>query len=204
MNEALIPMLDATERSIFPVMIMKTIGSIINPISMKSEEVRDRLRASRKKGDKRELIVTTSKIKPTSIHSQHWNLAKVIMHYRTEEDMLAFLRHPAAMVGSDGSVMDPVERPGSLPHPRSFGYAPRILGRYVRDQGALSLEDAVYKLSGAVANLERTSGTGLNLWNRELIGFDPAVLRVDPSLADAWAEGERMAVDEAVADALEA
>ena len=60
------------------------------------------------------------------------------------------------------------------------------------------------RLSGAVANLERTSGTGLNLWNRELIGFDPAVLRVDPSLADAWAEGERMAVDEAVADALEA
>jgi len=31
-----------------PVMMMKTMGSIISPISMKSDEVRDRLRASRK------------------------------------------------------------------------------------------------------------------------------------------------------------
>ena len=110
------------------------------------------------------------------ICAAHWNLAKVIMHYRSEDDMLAFLRHPAAMVGSDGSLMDPVERPGSLPHPRSFGYAPRILGLYVREQGALTLEDAVYKLSGAVADRFGLEGRGRIAEGAvaDIAVFDPA------------------------------
>jgi predicted ATPase/class 3 adenylate cyclase len=58
------------------------------------------------------------------------------------------------------------------------------------------------RLSGAVARLELTSGTGLNLWNRELLGFDPAALREDPALADAWLEGEAMDAAELVAHAL--
>ncbi|HET6650928.1 MAG TPA: adenylate/guanylate cyclase domain-containing protein [Candidatus Limnocylindria bacterium] len=58
------------------------------------------------------------------------------------------------------------------------------------------------RLSGAVSNLERTSGTGLNLWNREVLGFDPQTLRSDPALADAWAAGEVMTAQEAVAYAL--
>ena len=56
------------------------------------------------------------------------------------------------------------------------------------------------RLSGAVAHLERTSGTGLNLWNREVLGFDPDGLRADN--AAAWAEGEAMTTEEAVAYAL--
>ena len=59
------------------------------------------------------------------------------------------------------------------------------------------------RLSGAVVKLERTSGTGLNQWNRDLLSFDPAELKADPSLADAWAAGEAMTADEAVAYALE-
>ncbi|TMB85482.1 MAG: adenylate/guanylate cyclase domain-containing protein [Chloroflexi bacterium] len=57
-------------------------------------------------------------------------------------------------------------------------------------------------LSGAVASLERQSGTGLNPWNREVVGFDPAPLRADPETAAAWAAGERMSGEEAVAYAL--
>ena len=71
---------------------------------------------------------------------------------------------------------------------------------------ALSVADGdrerAARLSGAVDTLERTSGTGLNLPNRQVVGFDPTVLRDDPSLADAWAEGARMTVAEAVAYAL--
>ena len=58
-------------------------------------------------------------------------------------------------------------------------------------------------LSGAVAQLERASGTGLNLWNREAFGFVPAELKSDPELAEAWAAGEAMSAAEAVAYALE-
>ena len=58
------------------------------------------------------------------------------------------------------------------------------------------------RLSGAVANLEQLSGTGLNLWNRELLDFDPEVLRADPALAGPWGEGAAMSPAEAVAYAL--
>ena len=58
-------------------------------------------------------------------------------------------------------------------------------------------------LSGAVAQLERASGTRLNLWNREAFGFVPAELKSDPELAEAWAAGEAMSAAEAVAYALE-
>jgi tetratricopeptide (TPR) repeat protein len=55
------------------------------------------------------------------------------------------------------------------------------------------------RLSGAVETLERTSGTGLNIWNRGVLRFDPEALRQDPALADAWAEGAALTRDEAAA-----
>jgi hypothetical protein len=59
------------------------------------------------------------------------------------------------------------------------------------------------RLSGAVTTLERTSGTGLNLYNRGVLGFDPETLRADPAHARDWAAGEALTVEEAVAYALE-
>ena len=59
------------------------------------------------------------------------------------------------------------------------------------------------RLSGLVAKLERTSGTGLNLLNRSGLGFEPESLRTDPQLAEAWAAGEGMSAAEAVAFAFE-
>jgi predicted ATPase len=58
------------------------------------------------------------------------------------------------------------------------------------------------RLSGAVEQFERTSGIGLNLWNRSVLQFDPGQLRDDPALADDWASGELMTAAEAVAYAL--
>ena len=58
------------------------------------------------------------------------------------------------------------------------------------------------RLSGAVESLERTSGTGLNLWNRELLGFAPRDQLQDPALVAAWRDGEQLSGDEAVAYAL--
>ncbi len=59
------------------------------------------------------------------------------------------------------------------------------------------------RLSGAVDALERTTGTGLNRWNRSVVGFDPEPLRNDPEQAGAWAAGEALTAEEAVAYALE-
>ncbi len=58
------------------------------------------------------------------------------------------------------------------------------------------------RLSGAVAALERASGTGLNPANRILVGFDPAPLRTNPETAGEWAAGEGMSPEQAVGYAL--
>ena len=58
------------------------------------------------------------------------------------------------------------------------------------------------RLNGAVHNLERTTGTGLNWWNREVLDFAPDDVFDEPRLAALVAEGESMTTEEAVAYAL--
>ncbi len=63
--------------------------------------------------------------------------------------------------------------------------------------------DRAARLAGAVARLERETGTGLAFWNRGTLGYDPTVLLTDPEAADAWTAGEALTTAEAVAYALE-
>lgn len=62
------------------------------------------------------------------------------------------LRQPWVSIGSDGTAVKP---DGPLasghPHPRYYGTFPRILGRYVREEKVLTLEDAVRKMTSANA-----------------------------------------------------
>lgn len=76
----------------------------------------------------------------------------VYFHHR-EDDMLHALRQPYVSVGSDGSAISS-DGPSAAthPHPRWYGTFPRILGRYVRDQGALSLEVAIRKMTSMNAD----------------------------------------------------
>jgi dihydroorotase/N-acyl-D-amino-acid deacylase len=67
-----------------------------------------------------------------------------IFHAIDEQDLQRVLRHPAAMIGSDGEVQ---VFGRANPHPRSYGTFVRVLGRYVRELEVLSLEDAVRKMS---------------------------------------------------------
>jgi predicted ATPase/class 3 adenylate cyclase len=62
---------------------------------------------------------------------------------------------------------------------------------------------AAARLAGQVSTLEQTTGTGLNAVNRAYYGYDPAQLANDPATVDAYAEGTRMPVDDAVALALD-
>jgi len=56
-----------------------------------------------------------------------------------------FYRHPVSMVGTDSTFV------GAKPSPRSYGSYPRILGQFVRDEGLLSLEQAVAKMTSMPA-----------------------------------------------------
>lgn len=71
----------------------------------------------------------------------------------SEENLDRILAHPLGMVCSDGGAfaVDGPTRRGS-PHPRGLGSFPRVLGRYVRERKALTLEQAIHKMSAYPAS----------------------------------------------------
>jgi N-acyl-D-amino-acid deacylase len=71
----------------------------------------------------------------------------------SEENLERILAHPLGMVCSDGGAfaVDGPTRRGS-PHPRGLGTFPRVLGRYVRERRALTLPDAVHKMTALPAS----------------------------------------------------
>ena len=79
------------------------------------------------------------------------NAVMMVAGGRSEEDLLAVLRHPATVVGSDGQALDPGGPTGlGTPHPRSYGCYPRLFADHVRT-GRLPLAEAVRKCTGAPA-----------------------------------------------------
>jgi len=67
-----------------------------------------------------------------------------IYHMMDEGDVVRIMRHPFAMFETDG---DPVGYGQGFPHPRSYGAFARVLGRYVREQKILSLEEAIHRMT---------------------------------------------------------
>lgn len=71
-----------------------------------------------------------------------------------EEDLLRVLKFPGSMIGSDGLLAPPqTSGTNARPHPRLWGTFPRVLGHYVRERGALTLADAVHRMTGAPARV---------------------------------------------------
>ncbi len=68
----------------------------------------------------------------------------------SEDNVRMQIRQPWVVIGTDAGGVDP-DSTKYVVHPRSYGTYPRILGRYVREQKLLTLEDAVRKMSGGVA-----------------------------------------------------
>ena len=71
--------------------------------------------------------------------------AGAIYFMMDEADVARIISSSGAMIGSDGLPSD------KHPHPRLWGTFPRILGRYVREQKLLTLEDAVHRMTGLSA-----------------------------------------------------
>jgi N-acyl-D-amino-acid deacylase len=79
------------------------------------------------------------------------------------------MKHPTVSFITDGLLG------GGKPHPRVYGTYPRILGRYVRDKGVLSLEEAVRKMTSLPALKLRLSLKGVIAENldADITIFDP-------------------------------
>jgi len=101
----------------------------------------------------------------------------IILFQLDEGDLRRALAHPQVMIGSDGSSLATTgEMSAGTPHPRSYGTFPRVLGHYARDEGLLSLEEAVHKMTGLPARRLRLGDRGVVRAGAkaDLVAFDPA------------------------------
>jgi N-acyl-D-aspartate/D-glutamate deacylase len=106
---------------------------------------------------------------------EHGSVPTVYFHH-AEPDMQYALKQPFVSIGSDGMAISPEgPRGSSIPHPRSYGTFPRVLGRYVRELHTITLEDAVRKMTSA--NAEKISLTDRGRikvgWAADITVFDP-------------------------------
>ncbi|WP_294372690.1 amidohydrolase family protein [uncultured Clostridium sp.] len=72
------------------------------------------------------------------------NAVGMVDFYGVEEHVKRIIKRPEMNACTDGLL-------AGKPHPRVYGSFPRILGKYVREEKVISLEEAVYKMTGKAA-----------------------------------------------------
>ncbi|WP_163506635.1 N-acyl-D-amino-acid deacylase family protein [Fodinicola acaciae] len=103
---------------------------------------------------------------------EHENAVTMVAGGRSENDVLAALSHPATVIGSDGFALDPDGPTGrGMPHPRSYGCYPRLLGRYA---GKIGLVEAIAKCTSRPAARVGLTDRGriATGWLADLVVFD--------------------------------
>ena len=96
-----------------------------------------------------------------------------------EDDVRSVLRHPLVSVGTDtGARAEDGPLAQSKTHPRGWGSFPRILGKYVREEHLLTLEEAVRKMTSQPAGRVHLNGRGILRPGiaADITVFDPATI----------------------------
>ncbi len=94
----------------------------------------------------------------------------IIAGSMNEEIVARFIRLPFAVIGSDGSPNE------GKPHPRVYGTFPRVVRRFVRELKALSLPEAIHKMTGLTA-----ARLGLGAFGRIAAGARADAVLFDPA-----------------------
>ena len=96
----------------------------------------------------------------------------IVAFMMSEDDVRSVMAHPTTMIGTDGLFA-----PGN-PHPRVYGTYPRILGRYVRGKGLLTMEEAVRKMTSFPAQKLGLASKGVIRpgADADIVIFDPATV----------------------------
>ncbi|WP_413334551.1 N-acyl-D-amino-acid deacylase family protein [Brevibacterium sp. GP-SGM9] len=118
--------------------------------------------------------------------SAHGASVGIVNHAMDPEDVARVLSHPLVSVASDGWILRP-EGEG-MPHPRSFGTFVRVLGKYVREDGLIPLEEAVRKMTSQPAERLRMEDRGVIAQGKiaDIAIFDAASVRENSTYNDPW------------------
>ncbi|MHB1265220.1 MAG: N-acyl-D-amino-acid deacylase family protein [Gemmatimonadaceae bacterium] len=95
----------------------------------------------------------------------------------SEDNVRMQIVQPWVVIGTDAGGVNP-DSATSVVHPRAYGSYPRILGRYVREQRLMTLEEAVRKMTGGVAARLGLRDRGLLREGlvADVVVFDPATI----------------------------
>ena len=94
-----------------------------------------------------------------------------------EEDVVNFMTWPNSNIGSDGSIGG---------HPRGHGTFTRVLGKYVREKKMMSIETAIYKMTGLTAEHIGIRKRGLVQpgYFADLVLFDAATVNDNATISN--------------------
>jgi N-acyl-D-amino-acid deacylase len=117
----------------------------------------------------------------------------------SEDDIVAILRYPWTTVSTDQYAWD-VSKVGAqaaadalaIQNPRGWGTYPKILGEYVREEGVLSLEEAIRKMTSLPASFLGLQDRGLvreGFW-ADLVVFDPGTVASGATYGDPYGRPE--------------
>ncbi|HEY4130821.1 MAG TPA: D-aminoacylase [Gemmatimonadaceae bacterium] len=139
------------------------------------------------------------------ISSEH-SRVETIYFLMSEDNIKLQLQQPWIKIGSDAGGPDP-DSVRALVHPRTFGNFPRVLGKYVRDEHVIPLEDAVRKMTSAVAERLSIHDRGVLLPGMfaDVVIFDPATIadratyeqpkQLSVGVRDVWVNGVQVLRD---------
>ena len=83
--------------------------------------------------------------------------AQMVYHGMDEDDVRFFMKYPYNMIGADGGVSNGL----GMPHPRTYGTNARVLGKYVREEKVISLEEAIRRMTSLAAQKFQLKDRGL-------------------------------------------
>ncbi|WP_153126794.1 N-acyl-D-amino-acid deacylase family protein [Peribacillus tepidiphilus] len=109
------------------------------------------------------------------------NAVGMIDFVMNEESVKQIMSHPAGTIGSDGLL-------GGEPHPRAYGSFPRVLGKYVREEKVLPLEDMIRRMTSQPARIIGLQDRGII---REGLAADIVIFNPDTVIDKATYENSR-------------
>jgi N-acyl-D-amino-acid deacylase len=96
--------------------------------------------------------------------------AQMVYHSMNEEDVKYIMKYPFNMIGADAGISGGK----GMPHPRTYGTNARVLGKYVREEKIISLEEAIRRMSSLPAQRFQLKDRGLlkEGWAADIVVFD--------------------------------
>ena len=110
--------------------------------------------------------------------------AQMIYHGMNESDVKAIMQYPFNMFASDAGI---AMKGFGKPHPRAYGTNSRVLGRYVRELGVISLEEAIRRMTSLPASKFNIKNRGIieEGFIADIVVFDENEVTDMASFADA-------------------